>query len=55
MGYFTQTGCIRLENWPEKTWNRSVRLQEKYYDKKHRDVGYKVGDLVLLSTSKFKS
>ena len=30
--------------------DRSVRLQAKYYDKKHRDVGYKVGDLVLLST-----
>ena len=29
---------------------RSVRLQQKYYDKKHRDVGYKVGDLALLST-----
>ena len=30
--------------------DRSIRLQQKYYDKKHRDVGYKVGDLVLLST-----
>ena len=29
---------------------RSVRLQAKYYDGKHRDMGYKVGDLVLLST-----
>ena len=30
--------------------DKSVRLQSKYYDKKHKDVGYKVGDLVLLST-----
>ena len=29
---------------------RSVQLQAKYYDKKHRDVSYKAGDLVLLST-----
>ena len=29
---------------------RSVGLQQKYYDRKHRDVTYKVGDLVLLST-----
>ena len=34
--------------------DRSVRLQAKYYDKKHRDVGYKVGDLVLLSTRNLK-
>ena len=34
--------------------DRSVRLQAKYYDKKHRDVGYKVGDLVLLSTQNLK-
>ena len=33
---------------------RSVRLQAKYYDAKHRDVGYKVGDLVLLSTRNLK-
>ena len=33
---------------------QSVRLQQKYYDKKHRDVGYKVGDLVLLSTRNLK-
>ena len=30
--------------------NRSVGLQKKYYDRKHRDITYKVGDLVLLST-----
>ena len=29
---------------------RSVQLQAKYYDKRHRDVSYKAGDLVLLST-----
>ena len=33
---------------------RSVGLQQKYYDKKHRDVHYKVGDLVLLSTRNLK-
>ena len=34
--------------------NRSVRLQANYYDKKHGDVGYNVGDLVLLSTHNLK-
>ena len=34
--------------------DKSVRLQAKYYDKKHRDVGYGVGDLVLLSTRNLK-
>ena len=34
---------------------RSVRLQAKYYDAKHRDVGYKVGDLVLLATHNLKN
>ena len=29
---------------------RSMGLQQKYYDRRHRDVHYKVGDLVLLST-----
>ena len=33
---------------------RSVSLQKKYYDKKHRDVGYKVGNLVLLPTRNLK-
>ena len=33
---------------------RSISLQKKYYDKNHRDVGYKVGDLVLLSTHNLK-
>ena len=29
---------------------RSIELQKKYYDKKHRDIHYNVDDLVLLST-----
>ena len=29
---------------------RSVGLQQKYYDQRHRDLHYDVGDLVLLST-----
>ena len=33
---------------------RSVGLQQKYCDKKHRDVHYKMGDLVLLSTRNIK-
>ena len=33
---------------------RSVILQKKYYDLKHRDIHYKVGDLVLLSTRNLK-
>ena len=33
---------------------RSVVLQQKYYDKRQRDVHYKVGDLVLLSTRNLK-
>ena len=33
---------------------RSVGLQKKYYDYKHKDVEYKVGDLVLLSTRNLK-
>ena len=34
--------------------DRSVRLQAKYYDANHRDVGFKVDDLVLLSTRNLK-
>ena len=34
---------------------RSVGLQQKYYDRKHRDVTYKVGDLVLLSTRNLRN
>ena len=43
-------------NWKMARQNldRSVRLQQKYYDNKHRDMGYKVGDLVLLSTRNLK-
>ena len=33
---------------------RSVGLQQKYYDQKHRDVQYKLGDLGLLSTKNLK-
>ena len=29
-------------------------MQQKYYDQKHRDVRYEVGDLVLLSTRNIK-
>ena len=32
----------------------SVGLQHKYYDRRHRDVRYQVGDLVLLSTHNIK-
>ena len=41
-------------NLARENLDRSVRLQAKYYDKKHRDVGYEVGDLVLLSTRNLK-
>ena len=34
--------------------DRSVRRQAKYYDAKHRDLGFRVGDLVLLSTRNLK-
>ena len=37
-----------------KNLQRSVGLQQKYYDQKHRDVHYNVGDLVLLSTRNLK-
>ena len=37
-----------------ETLQRSVGLQQKYYDHRHRDVRYKVGDLVLLSTRNIK-
>ena len=33
---------------------RSVGLQQKYYDQKHWDVHYNVGDLVLLLTRNLK-
>ena len=33
---------------------KSVDLQAKYYNKKHRDIGFEVGELVLLSTRNLK-
>ena len=33
---------------------RSVNLQSKYYDKKHRDVEFNEGEMVLLSTRNLK-
>ncbi|MCG8409648.1 MAG: chromo domain-containing protein, partial [Phycisphaerales bacterium] len=33
---------------------RSVDVQQRYYNKKHRDVGYTAGDMVLLSTRNLK-
>ena len=40
--------------WHNENLQRSVGLQQKYYDQKHRDVHYNVGDLVLLSTHYLK-
>ncbi|MCV6611137.1 MAG: hypothetical protein OIF55_10245, partial [Amphritea sp.] len=37
-------------NLARENLQRSVGLQQKYYDQKHRDIHYNVGDLVLLST-----
>ena len=33
---------------------KSIRMQQAYYNRKHRDVRYSVGDLVLLSTQNLK-
>ena len=33
---------------------RAVGLQQKHYNRKHRDVQFAVGDLVLLSTRNLK-
>ena len=41
-------------NLARENLQRSVGLQQKYYDQKHRDIHYKVGDLVLLSTRNLK-
>ena len=38
----------------KETLQRSVGLQKKYYDRRHRDLEYKVEDLVLLSTRNLK-
>ena len=41
-------------NLAKKNLQRSVGLQQKYYDRKHQDIHYKVGGLVLLSTTNSK-
>ena len=33
---------------------KSVDLQAKYYNKKHRDIEFDIGELVLLSTRNLK-
>ena len=50
---FTQ-GVASDWNLARQNLDKSVRLQQKYNDKKHRDVGYRVGDLVLLSNRNLK-
>ena len=37
-----------------ENWKKSVDLQAKYYNKKHRDIEFDVGELVLLSTRNLK-
>ena len=49
MRRFTSDWEIAKENL-----QRTVGLQQKYYDKKRRDVEYAVRDLVLLSTRNLK-
>ena len=39
---------------PRENLQRPVGLQQKYYGRKHRDIRYKIGDLVLLSTRNLK-
>ena len=34
----------------KKNLERSVQAQYKYYDKRHKDIAFKVGDMVLLLT-----
>ena len=41
-------------NLARENLQQSVGLQHKYYDQKHRDIHYNVGDLVLLSTQNLK-
>ena len=41
-------------NLARENLQRSVGSQQKYYDQKHRDVHYTVGDLVLLSKRNLK-
>ena len=38
----------------QENLQRAVGLQQKYYNRKHRDVQFAVGDLVLLSTRNLK-
>ena len=33
---------------------KAVAMQKSYYDKKHRDIQFSVGDLVLLSTQNLR-
>ena len=33
---------------------KAVTIQKAYYDKKHRDVQFRVGDAVLLSTQNLR-
>ena len=35
-------------------WEKTVVAQKTYYDKKHKDVQFTVGDLVLLSTQNLR-
>ena len=48
--------CRVTSDWElaKENLQRSVGLQQKYYDRKHRDIYCKVGDLVLLSTRNLK-
>ena len=39
---------------PRENLKRSIDLHAKYYDKKHRDLEFEVGELVLLSTRNLK-
>ena len=39
---------------PKENLQRGIGLQQKYYNRKHRDVQFTVGDLVLLSTRNLK-
>ena len=41
-------------NLARENMQRSVGLQQKYYDQRHWDVHYNIGDLVLLSTRNLK-
>ena len=34
----------------KKNLERSVQAQSRYYDKRHKDIAFKVGDMVLLLT-----